>query len=62
MQTELLAQMVEVTSVLAADKRLRKPVHIPRPAHLSSKARSTSPDAAIKKAVGVFAATRRGSY
>ncbi|MFJ6770165.1 hypothetical protein ACIQOV_04155 [Kitasatospora sp. NPDC091257] len=33
---ELLAQVVELLSVLAAEHRLRRPVELPRPAHLSS--------------------------
>jgi hypothetical protein len=31
---ELLAQLVEITSVVAADKRLKKPITIPRPDHI----------------------------
>ncbi|MFJ4189429.1 hypothetical protein [Kitasatospora sp. NPDC089509] len=33
---ELLAQLVELVSVLAADHRLRRPVELPRPAHLGT--------------------------
>ncbi|MGW3181650.1 hypothetical protein ACWDD9_20480 [Kitasatospora sp. NPDC001119] len=33
---ELLAQVVELLSVLAAEHRLRRPVELPRPAHLST--------------------------
>ncbi|MFD7450368.1 hypothetical protein [Kitasatospora sp. NPDC059827] len=31
---ELLAQLVELVSVLAAEHRLRRPVELPRPAYL----------------------------
>ncbi|MFJ6380142.1 hypothetical protein ACIQI7_09095 [Kitasatospora sp. NPDC092039] len=33
---ELLAQLVELVSVVAAEHRLRRPVELPRPAHLSA--------------------------
>jgi hypothetical protein len=35
-ETELLAQAVEVVSVLAADRRLKKPIQIPRPGNLAA--------------------------
>ncbi|WP_416875966.1 hypothetical protein [Kitasatospora sp. SC0581] len=33
---ELLAQLVELVSVLAAEHRLRRPVELPRPAYLGA--------------------------
>ncbi len=34
MTHELLAQLIEVTSVPAAEHRLKKPIEVPRPAHV----------------------------
>ena len=62
---DLLALLVEVTSVSAADRKLRKPIQVPRPADAKKKAAAAKAqpdgarDAAYKKAVGVLAATTR---
>ena len=34
MTTELLAQVLELTSVMAARKQLKKPISVPRPKHI----------------------------
>ncbi|MGW4694868.1 hypothetical protein ACWEO1_21120 [Kitasatospora cineracea] len=62
---ELLAQLVEMVSVFAADRRLLKPVELPRPAHLKAAGRERGGDAqGMARAVGVLRrsgrAVRRG--
>jgi hypothetical protein len=52
---ELLAQLIEEVSVLAADHRRKKPRSIPRPGAPGEAAT----DAGIKHAVGVLFGTRR---
>lgn len=60
---DLLALLIEVTSVPAADRKLRKPIQVPRPGDKKKQAPREQPaevrDAAYKKAVGVLAATTR---
>lgn len=36
MQTELLARLIEVVSVIAARYKLKKPIEVPRPDHLQA--------------------------
>ena len=50
MQTELLAQMVEVMSVGTAGRQLRKPIEIPRPGSLRTKNKAVGYKAAIAQA------------
>lgn len=40
METELLAQIKEEISILAAERRRKKPVEVPRPEHLRPKRRT----------------------
>ncbi|MFB8235529.1 hypothetical protein ACFC58_03165 [Kitasatospora purpeofusca] len=56
---ELLAQAVELISVVAAERRLSKPVELPRPAHL--RADVPHPDGAdgMARAVAVLRRTTR---
>lgn len=39
-QTELLAQSVELLSVLAAERKIKEPFQVPRPQHLARSASS----------------------
>lgn len=67
--TELLAQLVELTGVLAADMRLKgEPRKVPRPKHLtvggrSDRDRSTADGQqdGFKQAIGVLKSTSRGN-
>ncbi|MCC9309140.1 hypothetical protein LN042_18975 [Kitasatospora sp. RB6PN24] len=52
---ELLAQLVEVVSVVAAERRLKQPVDLPRPAHL----RPAASEAGMGRAVGVLRGSTR---
>lgn len=61
MVAELLALLIELTSVGIAGKQLKKTVEVPRPDKPSStlgRQRSAT-DAAFKKGIGVLAATSR---
>lgn len=76
MQTELTAQILETVSVLAADKRLRKPIDVPRPGTpAASRQPARAPQRAegepsadvvpigsARSAVNLLAATRRTVY
>lgn len=55
---ELLAQVVEITSVIAAERRLKQPVELPRPGQLRAR---TDPAGAggMGRAVGVLRASTR---
>ena len=55
---ELLAQLIEEVSVLAADRRRKKPREVPRPAHL----KRDREKAGVKKAIAVMKATSRRVY
>lgn len=54
LNTELLAQLIEEVSVLAADMRRKKPRKVPRPAHLTGDGSS-----GVKRVVSVLKATQR---
>lgn len=63
--TELLAQVVELMSVLASDHRTRKPVEVPRPAWVRAPKRMRTrggnggPDPAFASAIdGLLGTTR----
>ena len=66
MTDDLLALLVEVTSVPAAGRQLKKPIDLRglRPKHDQPGARRPATtdevDAAFKKGIGVLAATARG--
>ncbi|MFG2907379.1 hypothetical protein ACGF13_20225 [Kitasatospora sp. NPDC048286] len=51
---ELLAQLVELVSVLAAEHRLRRPVELPRPAYLSAGRRPERDGTGMARAVAVL--------
>lgn len=61
---ELLAQLVELVSVLAAEHRLRRPVELPRPAYLSAGRAHERDSKGMARAVAVLRrsgkAARRG--
>lgn len=66
-EMELLAQVVEEVSVLASDRRRKKPVQVPRPDHLTRKGRPDRPAednvvsmAGYKHAIGVLGASSKG--
>lgn len=58
-----MAQLVEVTSIVAADKQLKKPITIPRPDHIRRRGRAHQsgvkevPDGAYKQGIAVLQAT-----
>ncbi|WP_327074441.1 hypothetical protein OG196_31875 [Kitasatospora purpeofusca] len=56
---ELLAQAVELISVMAADRRLRKPVELPRPAHLRAGVPHRDDADGMASAVAVLRRTTR---
>lgn len=62
MQTELMALAVEVASVTASGKQIKKPIQIPRPKHVKRRSRGQTADGAqpdpYKQGVAVLAATR----
>lgn len=64
MTDDLLALLVEVTSVPAAGRQLKKPIQLKRPQQDKPAARRPATtdevDAAFKKGIGVLAATARG--
>lgn len=72
MQTELLAQLIEVTSVGVAQRALKDPIEIPRPGHVRPEQGSTTgawggsqdtpaaPSSAYSQAIGVLAGTSLG--
>ncbi|MEV7926098.1 hypothetical protein [Kitasatospora sp. NPDC088779] len=51
---ELLAQLVELVSVLAAEHRLRRPVELPRPAYLSAGRARERDEQGMARAVAVL--------
>lgn len=57
--TELLAQLIEEVSILAAERRRKQPREVPRPAHLRKRARQPH-GVGIKHAVGVLKANAQG--
>lgn len=63
MERELLSQLVEVTSVGAAGKQLKKPIVIPRPDYVKRRSKAIAsgvqnvPDGAYKQGVAVLQAT-----
>ncbi|MFJ1706837.1 hypothetical protein [Kitasatospora sp. NPDC088346] len=56
---ELLAQAVELISVMAAERRLRQPVELPRPAHLRAGHTQGHDADGIARAVAVLRGTTR---
>ena len=44
-ELELMAQLIEMTSVLAADRRIKKPVKVPRPNQPNKRRMRTTPAA-----------------
>jgi hypothetical protein len=60
---DLLALLVEVTSIGVANRALKKPLEIPRPNRkkdrVSPTASASEKDAAFKAGIGVLAATTR---
>lgn len=58
--TELLAQLVEEVSILAAERRRKSPREVPRPKHLREAYAKRGGD--IKRAVSVLKATSRTVY
>jgi hypothetical protein len=61
LHTEFLAQLLEVMSVTAAEKRLKDTIKVPRPEHIRPRKRSggaPSPEA-TKRGIALLAATRR---
>jgi len=64
---DLLALLIELTSVTAAGKQIQKPITLPRPGEKASKspgmemrdASRSAQDHAFKKGVGVLAATTK---
>lgn len=58
-----MAQLVELTSIVAADKQLKKTITIPRPDHIRSKGRAHQsgvkevPENAYKQGIAVLQAT-----
>lgn len=60
---ELMSQLVELTSIVAAGKQLKKPVTIPRPDHVRRKGRAYAsgvkevPEGAYKQGIAVLQAT-----
>lgn len=63
MTDDLLAMLIEVNSVTAAGRQIRKPIEVPRPKDQKTKAPepegSKRKDDAYGKAIGVLAATSR---
>lgn len=59
LKTELIAQLLEVTSVGIAERKLKKPLEVPRPEHLSRKRKGKNTDGGVKGAIGLLAATAR---
>ncbi|MFJ8043790.1 hypothetical protein ACIRBX_25140 [Kitasatospora sp. NPDC096147] len=55
---ELLAQVVELVSVMASERRLRKPIELPRPGYLCA-AQSPSGDGEMARAVSVLRSSSR---
>ncbi|WP_406205311.1 hypothetical protein OH807_30630 [Kitasatospora sp. NBC_01560] len=53
---ELLAQAVELISVMAAERRLRQPIELPRPAHMRA---GHSNEDGMARAVAVLRGTTR---
>jgi hypothetical protein len=62
---ELLSQLVELTSVSAAGKQLKKPIIVPRPDHVKRRGKALAagvenvPDNAFKQGIAVLQATSR---
>jgi hypothetical protein len=58
---DLLALLVEVSSVTASGKQLKKPIEVPRPKQPKPQPEpgQSATDAAYKRAVGVLAATSK---
>ena len=63
MTDDLLALLVEVSSVTASGRQLKKPIEVPRPKAPAPKAPAVTGkserDVAFKKAVNVLASTSR---
>lgn len=63
MTDDLLALLVEVTSVTASGRQMKKPLEIPRPndkpKSVEAPTGRTEKDAAFKKGISVLAATSR---
>lgn len=59
-----MSQLVELTSIVAAGKQLKKPVTIPRPDHIRRKGKALQagvkevPDGAYKQGIAVLQATQ----
>jgi hypothetical protein len=58
--TELLAQLLEVTSVGVAERRLKDPVKIPRPTHLAKHRKARSTQEAYARGISVLQRTSKG--
>jgi hypothetical protein len=60
---ELMAQLVELTSIVATDRQLKKPITIPRPDHIRRKGRAYQsgvkevPENPYKQGIAVLQAT-----
>lgn len=60
MVAELMALLIEVTSIGVAGKQLKEPVSVPRPKDREAKRSSVGErDAAFKKGIAVLAATSK---
>lgn len=59
MTADLLALLVEVSSVTASGQQIRKPITLPRPYDKKRSERADNRDAAFKKGVSVLAATSK---
>lgn len=59
---DLLALLVEISSVTAAERKLKKPIEVPRPNRKKApevEPSGTDTDKAFKKGIGVLAATTK---
>lgn len=65
-ETELLAKIFEEISILAAERRRKKPVELPRPEHMRKRrrkpVRAGHQQEGIKHAVSVLMANARPAY
>lgn len=58
-ETELLAQLVEVVSVVAAERKIKDTVKVPRPPHLRKKPKAATPQEATARGIAVLRATSK---
>jgi hypothetical protein len=59
LHTEFLAQLLEVMSVTAAEKRLKDTIKVPRPEHLRPRRKAAPSHEATKRGIAILAATAR---